>query len=159
MPPPRRSPVPPDRCTLARAFELVGDRWTLLILRSALYGVRRFDDLQAELDIPRTVLSDRLTKLQSNGLIEKSVYRDPGQRPRSEYRLTEKGRDIWLPFMAMAEWGDRWIRNGERPMWLASRKTGDRLRVAMVDGDGRAVDAAEVEVVIAVSASDPPPVD
>ena len=68
----RKSPVPPSQCNLARAIELIGDRWTLLILRSALYGVRRFDDFQEELGTPRTVLSSRLNDLVDAGLLEKS---------------------------------------------------------------------------------------
>ena len=66
----RRSPVSPDTCNLAKAIDLVGDRWTLLILRAALYGVRRFDDFHAELGCPRTVLSGRLKKLVDDGLLD-----------------------------------------------------------------------------------------
>ena len=68
----RRSPVEACNCNLARAFELIGDRWMLLILRSALYGMRRFDDFQAELDVPRTVLSSRLAALVDSGIMERS---------------------------------------------------------------------------------------
>ena len=72
----RRSPVAARHCNLARSFELIGDRWTLLILRSALYGVRRFDDLQADLDIPRSVLSNRLAGLVETGIMERKEYRE-----------------------------------------------------------------------------------
>src|SRR5207237_3072576 len=67
----RRSPVARRHCNLAKSFELIGDRWTLLILRSALYGVRRFDDFQAELDVPRSVLSNRLASLVERGIMER----------------------------------------------------------------------------------------
>ncbi|MDO8981882.1 MAG: helix-turn-helix domain-containing protein [Afipia sp.] len=86
----RRSPVPPGDCNLWKAFELIGDRWTLVILRSALYGVRRFDDFQNELDVPRSVLSNRLARLVENGLMQRRDYREDGQRARIEYPLTKR---------------------------------------------------------------------
>src|SRR5918997_5658974 len=80
-PPVRRSPVPMRLCNLARSFELIGDRWTLLILRSALYGIRRFDDFQADLDVPRSVLSNRLAGLVETGIMERRENSDERQRP------------------------------------------------------------------------------
>src|SRR5215467_13669484 len=100
-PPVRRSPVAARHCNLARAFELIGDRWTLLILRSALYGVRRFDDFQADLDIPRSVLSSRLAGLIETGIMDRREYREGGQRGRTEYKLTAMGEALSLPFIAM----------------------------------------------------------
>src|ERR1041385_942812 len=108
----RRSPVAARHCNLARGFELIGDRWTLLILRSALYGVRRFDDLAADIDIPRSVLSNRLAGLVETGIMERREYREAGQRARAEYPLTKMGRRLSLPFMAMTAWGDRWLGEG-----------------------------------------------
>ncbi len=120
------------------SFALIGDNWSLLILRAALYGLRRFEDFQAELGIPRTVLSNRLTKLVANVLLEKRSYSEPGSRSRPEYWLTEKGEALHLPFIAMTEWGDRWIGRGKPPpMILKDRTTGSRIRVAMVGEDGR----------------------
>jgi DNA-binding HxlR family transcriptional regulator len=103
----RRSPVSRDDCNLAKAFELFGDRWTLLILRSALYGLRRFDDFHADLDVPRTVLSKRLAALVDNGVMERREYREAGQRTRVEYPLTKMGFGLGLPFMAMTAWADK----------------------------------------------------
>src|SRR6185436_12372270 len=96
----RRSPVSLRDCNLSKSFELIGDRWTLMILRSALYGVRRFDDFQADLDVPRSVLSDRLAGLVKNGIMERRDYRETGQRARVEYPLTRMGRTLGLPFLA-----------------------------------------------------------
>jgi DNA-binding HxlR family transcriptional regulator len=136
----RRSPVRPSDCNLAKSFSLVGDRWSLLILRGALYGVRRFEDFQAELNIPRTILSVRLTKLVENGLMEKRQYKEPGGRARHEYVLTEMGQDMRLSFIAMTEWADRWIgRSKVRPVYFTKHTTGDVLRVALVDKKGREV--------------------
>jgi DNA-binding HxlR family transcriptional regulator len=96
---------PQQDCALARALEVVGERWTLLIVRDAIYGVRRFSDFQARLDIPRAVLADRLA-----GLVEQDVMvrrPDPDHAGRSVYELTASGRDLWPVVHAMLVWGDR----------------------------------------------------
>ncbi len=148
----RRSPVPPDQCNLWKAFGLIGDRWTLVILRSALYGVRRFDDFQLELEIPRSVLSHRLAGLVELGIMERRDYREDGQRARIEYPLTEMGRALGLPFMAMTEWSDHWIGKDTSPLTLRSKTTGQRLRVAMVDEAGKPARKDDVEQVITLPA-------
>ena len=147
-PPIRRSPVAAKHCNLARGFELIGDRWTLLILRSALYGVRRFDDFQADLDIPRSVLSNRLAGLVESGVMERREYREDGQRARIEYPLTEMGRALGLPFIAMTQWGDRWLGDGQSPLTLRSKASGQTLTAALVDERGRAAKSSDVEMVI-----------
>ena len=125
---------------------MIGDKWSLLVLRAALYGLRRFEDFQAELGIPRTVLSDRLSKLVTNGLLEKRNYHEPGSRARPEYWLTEKGQALRLPFIAMTEWGDRWIGGGRPPpMILKERGSGDHLHIGMVKQSGAEVSLADVE--------------
>jgi len=144
----RRSPVPPSDCNLWKAFELIGDRWILVILRSALYGVRRFDDFQNELDIPRSVLSNRLARLVENGLMERRDYREEGQRARIEYPLTKKGQSLGLSFTALTEWSDHWIGNGSGPLALRSKTTGQKLAVALVDERGKPVKKDDVETVI-----------
>ncbi|MHA7871255.1 MAG: winged helix-turn-helix transcriptional regulator, partial [Hyphococcus sp.] len=85
------SSVPLHQCGMARAADLIGDRWTLLIIREALYGVTRFDAMQAELGAPRTVLSSRLKKLCVAGVMTRRPYKEPGQRRRHQYVLTSKG--------------------------------------------------------------------
>lgn len=90
-------------CALARALEVVGERWTLLVLRDCFFGVRRFADLRAHLDIPRAVLSDRLATLVDAGILERRPYA-PG---RDEYVLTEDGLDLWPALFSLARWGDR----------------------------------------------------
>jgi DNA-binding HxlR family transcriptional regulator len=144
----RRAPVAARHCNLARSFELIGDRWTLLILRSALYGVRRFDDFQADLDIPRSVLSHRLAGLVETGIMERREYRAAGQRARVEYPLTAMGQALGLPFMAMTAWGDRWLGDGKSPLTLRARSTGRKLAVALVDERGKRAKADDVEMVI-----------
>ena len=144
----RRSPVPPDQCNLWKAFGLIGDRWTLVILRSALYGIRRFDDFQVELEIPRSVLSHRLAALVELEIMERRDYREDGQRARIEYPLTEMGRALGLPFMAMTEWSDHWIGKGTSPLTLRSKTSGQRLRIAMIDESGKPARREDVEQVV-----------
>ena len=144
----RRSPVPPGDCNLAKSFALIGDRWSLMILRSALYGLRRFDDFQTELEIPRTVLSSRLAGLVESGIMERRDYREDGQRTRVEYPLTKMGQALSLPFIAMTEWCDRWLGDGHSPLTLRSKASGERLRVALVDEAGKAVRPADIDTVI-----------
>jgi len=146
--PVRRSPVAAKHCNLARAFELIGDRWTLLILRSALYGVCRFDDFQADLDIPRSVLSSRLAGLVETGVMDRREYRDKGQRGRTEYPLTEMGEALGLPFLAMTAWGDKWLGEGKGPFKLRSKSTGQKFRVALIDERGRLAQKSDIEAVI-----------
>jgi DNA-binding HxlR family transcriptional regulator len=92
-------------CSLARALEVIGERWTLLVVRDAFYGVRRFSDFQAHLDIPKAVLSDRLTGLVEDGILERRP--DPEHAGRHLYELTAAGRDLWPALYALLVWGGR----------------------------------------------------
>src|SRR4051812_46978020 len=89
-------------CALARALEVVGERWTLLILRDAFYGVRRFSDFHAHLDIPKAVLADRLDGLVEQGVLDRVA--DPGHGGRNLYELTNRGRDLWPAVYALMSW-------------------------------------------------------
>jgi DNA-binding HxlR family transcriptional regulator len=93
-------------CSVAQCLEVVGEWWSLLIVRDAFLGVRRFDDFQARLGISRNILNQRLKKLVDHGVLERVPYQD--NPPRSEYRLAEKGRDLFHVVTAMRQWGDRW---------------------------------------------------
>ena len=96
---------PAQDCSLARALEVIGERWTLLILRDAFYGVRRFNDFQGHLDIPKAVLSDRLGGLVEDGLLVRRP--DPQHAGRHIYELTAAGRDLWPALHALLVWGGR----------------------------------------------------
>ncbi len=132
-----RSPVSLNTCHLAKAIEAIGDRWTLLILRSALFGVRRFDDFQSELGIPRTVLSGRLKKLVDSSVMTKQAYKETGKRPRPEYVLSEAGEALRPVLIALTQWGDSWVSDGASPP-LSFTHAGNRQRVraAFVDEAG-----------------------
>ena len=144
----RRSPVSLRDCNLSKSFELIGDRWTLLILRSAFWGLRRFDDFQADIDVPRSVLSNRLAGLVESGIMERRAYREAGQRERIEYPLTRMGQALGLPFMAMTAWGDKWLGGGISPLTLRSKSSGQKFSVALVDERGRRAKGSDIEMVI-----------
>ncbi|TWD82474.1 HxlR family transcriptional regulator [Kribbella amoyensis] len=94
-------------CTISRTMEILGEKWTFHVLREVFLGVRRFEDIRARTDIPRQVLTDRLTRLIDRGLLHRVPYRVPGQRERSEYRLTEAGLDLYPVLVALVQWGDQ----------------------------------------------------
>jgi len=93
-------------CVVAETIDVIGDRWTLLILRDAFFGVRRFDDFQVDLQISRNVLTDQLNELIRHDVLTTVPYQD--HPPRHEYRLTDKGRDLFDVLMAIWRFGDRW---------------------------------------------------
>jgi DNA-binding HxlR family transcriptional regulator len=92
-------------CAMARALEMIGERWTLLIIRDAFFGVRRFNDFQAHLDVPKAVLSDRLSGLVQHGILDRRP--DPGHGGRHLYELTDAGRDLWPVVSSLLSWGSR----------------------------------------------------
>lgn len=113
-------------CSVARTLSVVGDRWTLLILRDAFLGIRRFEQFQADVGLTRHRLADRLAKLVEHGVFERVQYQE---RPlRFEYRLTAKGRDLYPVVVSLTRWGDRWMagRDGP-PIELVHRRCGHRI--------------------------------
>jgi len=94
-----------ENCTVQRALAVLGDRWTFVVLREVFNGLRRFDDMRVRTNIPRQVLSGRLARLVSEGLLRREPYREPSQRQRFEYRLTQKGLDLYPILVALNEWG------------------------------------------------------
>ena len=99
----------PDPCSIARTLDLIGEKWSLLVLREVFSGVRRFDDLQRRIGAPRQVLSARLTTLVDAGVLRRHPYQEPGQRTRDEYRLTDAGLDLYPVLVALLRWGDRYL--------------------------------------------------
>jgi DNA-binding HxlR family transcriptional regulator len=97
-----------ENCGIKRALDVLGEKWTLLILREAIYGLRRFDDFARALKCGRGVLSSRLKTLVQAGILAKLDYAEPGRRSRAEYRLTAKGRDLYPALLALSQWSDRW---------------------------------------------------
>ena len=108
-----RKSLADQECSIARALDVVGEWWTLLILRDAFRGIRRFDDFLDSLGIARNVLAARLAKLVEHGILERRPLTD--HAGRHEYRLTEKGLDLQAVVISLMRWGDRWTTAGEDP--------------------------------------------
>lgn len=125
------------RCSVAGTLELIGDRWTLLLLRDFNFGLTRFDEFQESTGIANATLTSRLKDLEAHGIIARHPYQE--RPPRHEYRLTEKGRDLWKVLTALREWGDKWDASGygAAPIEAVDRKTGRQLELAMIDPETR----------------------
>ena len=112
-----------QNCSIARTLEVVGDRWTLLVIRDAFLGLRRFDDFHENLGVARNVLTDRLGRLVEEDILERRRYQE---RPeRFEYRLTQRGEDLWPTLVTLMHWGDRHLTGEEgAPLLLVHRGCG-----------------------------------
>ena len=116
----RRTSVAHFPCSIARTLEVVGDWWTLLVVRDLSFGLRRFEQIQENLGIARNVLADRLTLLVDQGIVRREPYQE---RPeRFEYRLTEKGEGLFGVLMAMWAYGDTWLAGEHGPPWTVSHR-------------------------------------
>lgn len=102
-------------CSVGRALDVVGEKWSLLIVRDAFNGVRRYEEFRRHIGLSEAVLADRLRKLTAAGILRAEPYREPGTRTRSEYRLTPKGRDLWPVLLALKQWGDAHAADPEGP--------------------------------------------
>jgi len=126
-----------DTCSIARTLALIGDRWTLLVLRDVANGVSRFDELAGHLGIARNVLSQRLARLVAAGLVEPRAYREPGARERHEYRLSDPGRELIPILVAFMEWGDRNLAGPEgAPAVVRHADCGARIKIMLTCEDG-----------------------
>ncbi|AYG03492.1 winged helix-turn-helix transcriptional regulator [Gryllotalpicola protaetiae] len=132
-------------CTIARSLDVIGARWSLLILREAVNGITRFADFRELLGVAPDVLSDRLASLVEAGLLEKQRYQAPGERPRDEYVLTQRGRDLKLVMAALHDWGDVHVPS-EFGVTTTRRRISDdaEVHVAFVDAEGHVVPPDEV---------------
>jgi DNA-binding HxlR family transcriptional regulator len=130
-------------CAIGAAVAIIGERPTFLVLREAFNGVRRFDDMQRRTAMPRQVLSDRLARLVEEGLLRKVAYQERGQRSRAEYRLTDKGLDLYQVLVAMLQWGDRYAVGPAGPqVLLHHRDCGEPLRLQLTCQAGHVLDSA-----------------
>lgn len=141
-----RSDYDNQNCSIARTLELVGERWSLLILREAFLGTRRFDDFQRRLGIARNVLQSRLERLTDSSIMRRVAYQE---RPvRYEYRLTRKGVDLWPAIVALMKWGDRYAAPDGPPTLLQHKGCGgevdDRRRCMRCGADLEAWDVVPV---------------
>jgi DNA-binding HxlR family transcriptional regulator len=133
-------------CSVAQCLEVVGEWWSLLIVRDAFLGVRRFDQFQERLGISRNILTERLSRLVDAGIFDKVPY---SERPlRHEYRLTERGRDLWPVITAMRQWGDKYAAPGGPPVEIVHKGCGHVADAVMTcSACGEAIAARDVRAV------------
>jgi DNA-binding HxlR family transcriptional regulator len=143
------------QCSVAQCLEVVGEWWSLLIVRDAFLGVTRFDDFAARLGISRNVLNERLNHLVEAGVLDRVAYSE--HPPRYDYRLSDKGRDLWPVLTAMRQWGDRWEAPGGPPVELVHRGCGHvASMVPTCSACGEPVTARDVRAVAGPGGTDDP---
>ncbi|MCB1006851.1 MAG: helix-turn-helix transcriptional regulator [Acidimicrobiales bacterium] len=144
----RWSEIGEQACPVAKSLSVLGDRWTMLVLREAFWRVRRFEDFQARTGAPRPVLAERLKMLVDQGVLERRQY---SERPaRFEYRLTEKGVDLYPVVISLLEWGERWMTDPDEPpvVELRHRACGHPTHPRLACSEcGEFLDARSVEAV------------
>ena len=136
-----------ERCTLARSLDVLTTRSAFLILREAFYGTTRFDDFAERVGISEPVTAARLRELVEQGLLEREDYREPGQRTRKSYRLTDKGADLFPVLAALMQWGDMWIDERGGPVELRHHGCGERVAVELRCRAGHEVGPDELDLV------------
>jgi DNA-binding HxlR family transcriptional regulator len=143
-----------SRCSVAGTLAVVGEKWSLLVLREAFLGVRRFADFERVLGAPKAVLSDRLATLVEQGVLARVPYQADGARQRHEYRLTPKGRDLYPTLVALMHWGDTYLADGPPPLELTHKDCGAPVHLVLSCEAGHSVAGArEVVPVLRVAAA------
>ena len=137
-----------ESCTIARALDVVTTRSAFLILREAFYGTARFDDFAQRVGISDAAAAARLRELVDDGLLEREDYREPGQRTRQRYRLTEKGADLFPALVALMQWGDKWIDERGGPVELRHRECGEPVALELRCAAGHAVTPDELDLAV-----------
>lgn len=141
----RNSYLDDMNCSLANALELIGERWTLLILREAFYGSCRFEDFQQHLGVARNILTARLSKLCDSGVLQRVPVKEGAKR--HEYRLTSMGRDLFPALIALNQWGDRWLHDAGAPVKFVEHATGNEIAAVTIQADdGRTLDARDLVI-------------
>jgi DNA-binding HxlR family transcriptional regulator len=131
---------------LAASLDMIGTRSAFLILREAFYGTTRFDDFARRAEISEPAAAARLRGLVAAGLLVREDYREPGQRTRRQYRLTEKGVDLFPALTALMQWGDRWLGERDVPVGLSHRDCGEPVGVRLCCAAGHDISAEDVDV-------------
>ena len=133
----------PANCAVGAAVEIIGEKWTFLVLREVFSGVRRFGDMQRRTGAPRQILSDRLSRLVHDGLLRRVPYQEAGQRARHEYRLTDKGLDLYPVLVALMAWGDQYAVGPDGPLaMLRHRDCGEPVELHLSCGAGHVLGSA-----------------
>ena len=135
-----------DRCTIAKSLDVITTRSAFLLLREAFYGTTRFDDFAARVGISEPVTAARLRELVDHGLLEREDYREPGQRTRQRYRLTEQGADLFPALAALMQWGDKWLDERGGPVELRHRGCHEPVAVELRCAAGHSVSPDELDL-------------
>ncbi len=148
-----------SNCSIARTLQVLGEKWTFLIIRECFYGSTRFEQFHSVLQCPRNLLSERLALLVEEGMLERSEYREPGSRARMEYRLTDNGRELMHILLALQHWGDRHKADPAGPPVIARHaECGQDVHVAFTCSKGHVVtELGEIELVDGPGALPPVP--
>ena len=148
----KRSRIANKECSMARAMEVVGDRWSILILREAYYGVKRFDEFEYYVGVAPNILSSRLKKFVDSGVMTRIPL--PEHSGRYEYVLTEKGRDFFPAYLALKKWGDDWLAEPEGPQVVfRDRAAGREIKYPkLLTASGKPLRLEDVEVVAGAGA-------
>lgn len=150
----RRASLDQNPCSIARALDVLGDPWTMLILRDCMIGATRFEQFTDRLGIPRATLTARLSHLVDSGVLQKVAYQEGP--PRHDYVLTAKGEALRPVIVALLQWGDRWLRDDPPPTRLVEAVTGRPLEPVLVDrSTGTPLDEIDVRVVGPIAAGLP----
>lgn len=146
-----------DNCSIRRTLDVIGEKWTMVVLREVFNGVRRFDQMRRHTGISEPVLSDRLRKLVDAGVLRTEPYREEGRRTRNEYRLTEKGMDLYPILIGLLQWGDRYCADDDgvplvvnhrdcgRPVEVVVRCTADHHPLRATEAETQPGPAARLE--------------
>ncbi|MFD4611848.1 winged helix-turn-helix transcriptional regulator [Streptomyces sp. NPDC058440] len=144
------------RCSIGRALTVVGDRWSLLILREALQGATRFSDFRDRLHVASDVLTQRLGTLVDGGVLDRRPYQEAGSRSRMAYHLTPAGHDLMVVLGALQQWGDQHCPHPDGPLVRrASKASGHAMRVAFVDEEGQEAPLEDIDLGAPIEVSSP----
>ncbi|MEZ4918115.1 MAG: helix-turn-helix domain-containing protein [Saprospiraceae bacterium] len=138
----------PEPCPVLLALEEIGDRWIMQILRACFFGYRRFDDIQENLGISRSVLTTKLHTMVDLQLLEKVPYQEGSERTRYEYQLTQKGKDLLKVILALLEWGNKHlVQPGEQMLTTIDKESGQEVRLALLTSDHQRVRSRNIRLV------------
>ncbi|MBJ8506606.1 winged helix-turn-helix transcriptional regulator [Acinetobacter seifertii] len=137
---------PVDVCGIFKITEILNDRWTILLLREAFYGVTKFNDFLENTGISKQVLTDRLKHLVQLEIFELSIYKEVGVRERKEYLLTKKGKSLNIVLLAMLESGGNFIEEGKDVVKVFDKSTDEELKLKLVDSSNQVIDLKNLEL-------------
>lgn len=135
-----------DRCSIDKAISAIGTRSAILLMREAYYGTTRFDDFARRVGVTEAVAAARLKELTALGVLTKQPYREPGQRTRYEYVLTDMGRDLLPVVLGLMHWGDKYLQDDNGPLKVVDTQTGSPVRVRIQNDDGEDVTLDDMRV-------------